>query len=61
MVCAASDVEVRIYPTDYLKLLEGGNYIHFVATVISDDDESAAIDTYNLRLRVSDGYHQSPS
>lgn len=49
--CVAADVEVRVRPTDYLKLLEGGNFIHFVATVIADNDK-AMVDTYSLRLKV---------
>ena len=36
---------------DYLKLLEGGNFIHFVAMVIADNDVSA-VETHNLRLKV---------
>ena len=53
---AAADVEVKIHSVDYLKLLEGGNYIHFIATVIAGD-EHAAVETYNLRLKVSVTFH----
>ena len=40
-----------VYPVDYLKLLEGGNFIHLVAMVVSDD-KTSAVDTHNLRLKV---------
>jgi hypothetical protein len=38
---------------DYLKLLEGGNFIHFVAMVNADNDVSA-VETHNLRLKTPD-------
>jgi hypothetical protein len=50
-VPAARDVEMTVTPVDYLRLLEGGNFIHFVAMVIADN-ETSAVDTLNLRLKV---------
>lgn len=48
---AATNVEMTVTPVDYLRLLEGGNFIHFVAMVIADN-ETSAVDTLNLRLKV---------
>ena len=48
---AATNVDMRVRPVDYLRLLEGGNFIHFVATVIADDDTSG-VGTFNFRLKV---------
>ena len=45
-------MNLTVYAADYLKLLEGGNFIHFVAMVKADNDVSA-VETYNLRLKVS--------
>lgn len=50
-LAAATTVEMRVRPFDYLKLLEGGNFMQFVAMVIADNDASA-VDTYSLRLKV---------
>jgi hypothetical protein len=49
----ARDVEMTVTPVDYLRLLEGGNFIHFVAMVIADN-ETSAVDTLNLRLKTPD-------
>ena len=48
---AATDVKITVTPLDYLRLLEGGNFIHFVAMVIADN-KTSAVDTLNLRLKV---------
>ena len=37
---------------DYLKLLEGGNFIHLVAMVTADNDVST-VETHTLRLKAS--------
>ena len=42
---------MNVTPVDYLKLLEGGNFIHFVAMVMADNDISG-VDTHTLRLKV---------
>ena len=47
----AGEVALRVLAVDYLKLLEGGNFIHFVALVKADNDV-AQVDIYNLRLKV---------
>ena len=48
---SAGQVKMAVRAIDYLKLLEGGNFIHFVAMVIADNDV-AAVATHNLRLKV---------
>ena len=48
---AAGEVSLTVNAADYLKLLEGGNFIHFVAMVNADNDVSA-VETHNLRLKV---------
>ena len=44
-------MRLTVYPADYLKLLDGGNFIHFIAIVKADNDVSA-VETHNLRLKV---------
>ena len=50
-VSTAGEVNLTVTAADYLKLLEGGNFIHFVAMVNADNDVSA-VETHNLRLKV---------
>ena len=49
---AAKEVRVVVYATDYLRILEGGNFMHFVALVKADNDV-CLVDTFTFRLRVS--------
>jgi hypothetical protein len=42
---------MKVYAADYLKLLEGGNFIHFIAMVKAVDGNASAVDTHNLRLK----------
>jgi transglutaminase 1 len=49
----SGEVNLTVTAADYLKLLEGGNFIHFVAMVNADNDVSA-VETHNLRLKTPD-------
>ena len=37
---------------DYLRILEGGNFISFTCMASDEDDKKAVIDTDTLRLKV---------
>ncbi len=42
--------------SDYLRILEGGNFINFVAMVVHKADKLSVVKTNNFRLKVSGVY-----
>ena len=49
----ATNIELEIEDVDYLRILEGGNFIHFVAIAYNAADKLSVVKTANYRLRVS--------
>ena len=49
----AKNIDLDIDDVDYLRILEGGNFIHFVAIVYDAADKLSVVKTANYRLRVS--------
>ena len=45
-------VEMWIEVNDYLRILEGGNFINFVAMVVQSADKLSVVKTKNYRLKV---------
>ena len=52
-MCIATQLEMEVKDEDYLKILKGGNFFHFVAIAYSAADELSMIKTKNYRLKVS--------
>ena len=46
--------EMNVYDWDYLRILEGGNFINFVCVVYDGANEKSVITTENFRLKVRD-------
>lgn len=49
---AAENLRLDVDDVDYLRILEGGNFIHFVAIAYSGKDKLSVVKTANYRLRV---------
>ena len=49
----AKNIDLEIEDVDYLRILEGGNFIHFVAIVYDTAEKLSVVKTANYRLRVS--------
>ena len=56
----AKNIDLDIDDVDYVRILEGGNFIHFVAIVYDATDKLSVVKTANYRLRVSPSQDPPP-
>lgn len=52
-MCIATQLEMKVDDTEYLSVLKGGNFFHFVAIAYIAADKLSMIKTKNYRLEVS--------
>ncbi len=46
------ELELVIQDTDYLQILEEGNFINFVCMALCQDNKTSVVKTESLRLKV---------
>ena len=44
--------EMKVVVPDYLRILEGGNFINFVAMALVPEEKLSVVQTYDFRLTV---------